>query len=39
MKTVHNDKVKFHILSMKEPDEAYAGGLKAAMENSIMKLV
>ena len=37
MKTAHNGKVKFHIISMEEPDEANAEGLKAALEKSIMK--
>ena len=38
MKTAHTGEVKFHIMSLEEPDEATAEGLKAALENSIMKL-
>ena len=38
IRTAHNCKVKSHIISMEEPDEATNEGLKAALENSIMKL-
>ena len=38
MKTAHNGKIKFHIISMEEPDEANAEGLKTALEKSIMKI-
>ena len=31
LKTAHNGKVKFHIMTMEEPDEANAKGLKAAL--------
>ena len=36
--TAHDGKVKYNVMSMEEPDEANAEGLKAALENSIMKL-
>lgn len=38
IKTAHEGVVKFNVMSMEEPDEASAEGLKAALENSIMKL-
>ena len=38
MKTAHKRVVKFHLMSLEEPDEANAEGQKAALENSIMKL-
>ena len=38
MKAAHNNKVRFHIMSMEEPDEANAEELKTASENSIIKL-
>ena len=38
MKTAHKGEVKFHVMSLEEPDEANAEGLKAALETSIMKL-
>ena len=38
MKTTHKGKVKFNVMSLEEPNEANAKGLKAALENLIMKL-
>ena len=38
MKTAHKVEVKFCTVSLEEPDEANAEGLKAALETSIMKL-
>ena len=38
MKTVHKGVVKSYVMSLEEPDEANAEGLKTALENSIMKL-
>ena len=38
MKTTHKGEMKFHVMSLEEPDEANAEGLKAALETSIMKL-
>ena len=38
MKTAHKSKIKFHVMSLEEPDEANAEGLKAALETSLMKL-
>ena len=38
MKTAHMGEVKFHVMSLEEPNEANAEGLKAALETSIMKL-
>ena len=38
MKTAHKGEVKFHVMSLKEPDEANEEGLKAALEPSLMKL-
>ena len=38
MKTAQKGEVKFHVMSLEEPDEANAEGLKAALETSIMKL-
>ena len=38
MKTAQKGEVKFHVMSLEEPVEANAEGLKAALETSIMKL-
>ena len=38
MKTAHKGEVKFHVMSLEEPKEANAEGLKAALETSLMKL-
>ena len=38
IKTVHKGEVKFNVMSLEEPDEANAEGLKLALENSILKL-
>ena len=38
MKTAHKGEGKFHVMSLEEPDEANAEGLKAALETSILKL-
>ena len=38
MKTAHKGEVKFHVMSLKEPDEANEEGLKVALEPSLMKL-
>ena len=38
MKTAHKGEVKFHVMSLEEPDEANAEGLKSALETSVMKL-
>ena len=38
IKTAHKGEVKFNVMSLEEPNEANAKGLKAALENSIMKL-
>ena len=38
MKTAHKGEVKFHVMSIEQPDEANAKGLKAVLETSIMKL-
>ena len=38
MKTAHMGEMKFHVMSLEEPNEANAEGLKAALETSIMKL-
>ena len=38
IKTAHKGQAKFRVMSLEEPDEANAEGLKAALENSIMKL-
>ena len=38
MKTAHKGEMKFHVMSLEEPEEANAEGLKAALETSIMKL-
>ena len=38
MKTTHKGEMKFHVMSLEEPDEANAEGLKAALETGIMKL-
>ena len=38
IKTAHKGEVKFNFMSLEEPNEASAKGLKAALENSIMKL-
>ena len=33
MKTTHKGEVNFHVVSLEEPDEANAEGLKAALRN------
>ena len=38
IKTAHKGKVKFNVMSLEEPNEPNAKGLKATLENSIMKL-
>ena len=38
IKTAHKGEVKFNVMSLEEPNEANAKGLKAALENSITKL-
>ena len=38
IKTAHKGDVKFHVMSLEEPSKANEEGLKAALENSIMKL-
>lgn len=38
IKTAHKGEVKFSVMSLEEPDEANAEGLKLALENSILKL-
>ena len=37
MKTAHKGEVKFHVMSLEEPVEANAEGLKAALKTFIMK--
>ena len=38
VKTPHKCEVKFSVMSLGEPEEANAEGLKLALENSILKL-
>ena len=38
IKTAHKGDLKFHVMSLEEPSKANEEGLKAALENSIMKL-
>ena len=38
IKMVHKEEVKFNVMSLEEPNEVNAEGLKAALENLIMKL-
>ena len=38
VKTPHKCEVKFSVMSLEEPEEANAEGLKLALENSILKL-
>ena len=38
IKTAHKGEVKFNVMSLEEPNKANAVGLKAALENLIMKL-
>ena len=38
IKTAHKGEVKFNVMSLEEPNEANAEGLKLALENSILKL-
>ena len=38
IKTAHKGEFKFNIMSLEEPNEANAEGLKPALENSIMNL-
>ena len=38
MKPAHKGEMKFHVMSLEQPDEANAESLKAALKTSIMKL-
>ena len=38
IKTANKGEVKFNVMPLEEPNEADAKGLKAALENSMMKL-
>ena len=38
IKTAHKGKVKFNVMSLEERNKPNAKGLKATLENSIMKL-
>ena len=38
IKMAHKEEVKFNVMSLEEPNKVNAEGLKAALENLIMKL-